>query len=130
MTVEIRLANSEQRYIIQNMWSAYMHDLSQYRNLLPNKHGLFEDDEISTYTAENFMSEWWNHPDKTFAFIPYVEERTAGFALVASPPLVDGEADKVMTDFFLLHSYRRKGIGQLIATQIFREHPNFAKLRL
>jgi len=46
-------------------------------------------------------------------------ERVAGFALVASPPLVDGEADKVMAEFFLLHPYRGKGIGQLVATQIF-----------
>lgn len=119
MTVEIRLASSEQRYIIQNMWPAYIHDLSQYRNQLPNKHGLFDDDEISTYTAENFMTGWWTHPKQAFAFILYVEERAAGFALVASPPLVDGKADKVIAEFFLLHPYRGKGIGKLLATQVF-----------
>ncbi len=119
MTVEIRLASSEQRYIIQNMWPAYIHDLSQYRNQLPNKHGLFDDDEISTYTAENFMTGWWTHPKQAFAFILYVEERAAGFALVASPPLVDGKADKVIAEFFLLHPYRGKGIGKLLATRVF-----------
>lgn len=119
MIVEIRLASSEQRYIIQNMWSAYIHDLSQYQDRLPNQHGLLEEDDIAAYSAENLLSEWWSYPDQVFAYIIYVDERPAGFALVASPPLVDGEADKVFYEFFLYHPYRGKGIGRLAATKVF-----------
>lgn len=39
MKVNIRQAPLKERYILQNMWIAYAHKVSQYQNDLPNAHG-------------------------------------------------------------------------------------------
>lgn len=71
------------------------------------------------YEPETMMAEWWEHPEGTFVYFIYVNERLAGFALIAAPPLVDGDADWELTEFFLFHPYRGKGICRQAAIQLF-----------
>ncbi|HHP7229497.1 MAG TPA: GNAT family N-acetyltransferase [Xenococcaceae cyanobacterium] len=130
MSVEIRLAAPEQRYILQNLWPAYMHDLSQYQTHLPNKHGLLDEEEVVTYSDENFLTSWSAHLDKIFIFLIYSDNCLAGFTLVASPPLIEGKSDKLIHDFFLFHAFRGKGIGQVAASQVFETFKGSWQLRV
>ena len=122
MTVDVQLAPLEKRYVLQNMWIAYAHELSEFHNDLPSSHGLMgeHDDE---YDPETFMAEWWAHPGGTFVYFIYVDARLAGFALIAAPPLVDGDADKELSEFFLFHAYRGQGVGFQAATALFNLFP-------
>jgi predicted acetyltransferase len=130
MIVETKQAGSEQSYILQNIWPAYMHDLSKYQHHLPNKHGLLDEEDVTTYSDENFLTAWLAHPDKIFVFLIYADKCLAGFALIASPPLVEGNSDKLVHDFFLFHAYRGKGIGQSEINQLFDRFKGSWQLRV
>ncbi|MEO0801057.1 MAG: hypothetical protein AAFY57_02105 [Cyanobacteria bacterium J06642_2] len=121
MMLEVNLAPIEKRYVFANMWIAYAHEISQYQNDLPSIHGMMGDTD-DHYKPETVMAEWWEHPGKAFPYLITVDNRPAGFALVASPPLVDGDADKELVEFFLFHLYRNKGIGKRAALQVFDKH--------
>ncbi|MEM8674473.1 MAG: GNAT family N-acetyltransferase [Cyanobacteria bacterium P01_G01_bin.67] len=116
--INVRQAPIEKRYILQNMWIAYAHEVSEYHDDLPNIHGLMGEKDDS-YEPETMMAEWWEYPGRAFAYFIYVDDRLAGFALIAAPPLVDGDANWELTDFFLFHAYRGKGIGSQAAKQLF-----------
>ena len=45
MKIEIKLADKNDGFIIKNMYPLYLHDLSGIHNILPNKYGIFEEDE-------------------------------------------------------------------------------------
>lgn len=122
MSIEVKLASIEQRYIFANMWIAYAHEISQYQDDLPSIHGMMGDID-EDYEPESVMAEWWAHPGKTFPYLISVDERPAGFALVALTPLVDGDADQELVDFFLFHPYRGKGIGREAAISVFDSLP-------
>ena len=121
MMLEVNLAPIEKRYVFANMWIAYAHEVSQYQSDLPSIHGMMGDIDAD-YKPETVMAEWWEHPGKAFPYLITVDNRPAGFALVASPPLVDGDADKELVEFFLFHPYRNKGIGKRAALQVFDKH--------
>ena len=120
MTTEITLAPKEKRYVLANMWTAYAHELSQYQTDLPSVHGLMGDED-GDYDPESIMAEWWEHPEGAFPYLLSVDERPAGFALVAAPPLVDGDMDKMLLEFFLFHPYRGKGLGRAAAHKVFAQ---------
>ena len=117
MNVAVRLAPIAQRYIFANMWIAYAHEISQYQDDLPSVHGMMGDID-EDYEPDSVMAEWWAHPGKTFPYLITVDERPAGFALVAKTPLIDGDADQELVDFFLFHPYRGKGIGRDSAIRV------------
>ncbi|MEM9945556.1 MAG: hypothetical protein AAF810_05775 [Cyanobacteria bacterium P01_D01_bin.36] len=119
INIEVQLAPIEQRYIFANMWIAYAHEISQYQDDLPSIHGMMGDID-EEYEPESVMAEWWAHPGKTFPYLIAVDERPAGFALVALTPLVDGDADQELVDFFLFYPYRGKGIGREAAIRVLR----------
>ena len=119
MPVTLQLASLNQRYILQNIWPAYMHDLSQYQTHKPNDHGLLDEAGIKSYSDENFMTAWTDYPEDVFVFFIRVEESLAGIGLVVSSALAKCDADKLLHDFFVFRYYRGKGIAQSAATQIF-----------
>ncbi|MDR6551793.1 hypothetical protein J2736_002982 [Paenibacillus qinlingensis] len=41
----IELCERKNKCIINNLYPLYLHDLAEIRNVLPNKYGVFEDDE-------------------------------------------------------------------------------------
>jgi hypothetical protein len=39
----IELCERKNKFIINNLYPLYLHDLAEIRNVLPNKYGVFED---------------------------------------------------------------------------------------
>lgn len=129
-TVQIRMAATEERYILQNIWPAYMHEYSQYQHHLPNNHGLLDEPDVTSYREDNFMTGWTNNRDKVLVFLIYSDSMLAGFMLIAFAPLVETSAEKLMHDFFLFRAYRGQGIGQAAARRVFDKFPGTWQLRV
>ena len=100
------------------MWPAYMHDVSQFSDDLPNPHGLFEYEDVEAYPTP-MQTIWWEKPGVLFPYVIQVDGRPAGFCLVASPPHVSSGVDFNVNDFFLLHPFRGKGVGQKAVRDVF-----------
>ncbi|MBI1922711.1 GNAT family N-acetyltransferase [Candidatus Poribacteria bacterium] len=118
------LSNKDTAYIIKNLYPLYLHDLSEFadwKDQVPNEHGILEPDNPDVRTlvehGEVFNS-WWEKPDVLFPFLILVDGKPAGFAFIATPPYSAG-GDYYVNEFFLLHPYRGKGIGERATVEIF-----------
>ncbi len=92
----------ESENIFKNLMTLYLHDLSEYTNDLKiNDVGLFEYEGIEFYFKEEDLK----------PFFIYYEENIAGFVLLNSGKFTPKNAEFCIHEFFILKSYRKKGIG-------------------
>jgi aminoglycoside 6'-N-acetyltransferase I len=127
VNIELKLSDAADAHIIQNLWPLYQHDVSEFeKSLVSNRHGLFGvDDSVKTLAnLSDQQDPWWRNPKSLFPYIALVDGRPAGFNLVAAQPRlpVGIEADFIVHEFFVLHAYRGKGVGERAAIQGFDRH--------
>lgn len=123
MKVTVHLTDPGTRFIINNLYPLYLHDLSEIWGWSPNAYGLFEDNSILTLEEQNKVFDiWWSEPSILFPYLIKVNDIPAGFALVATPPYTPHGSDFYMNEFFLLRSYRGKGVAEAAAIQVFKMH--------
>jgi predicted acetyltransferase len=109
---------AEQAYILQNLYPCYIHELSEFLGAFPNKHGLFESEDIAYYDRETFLKIWWQHSDQLFPFLIKVGDKPAGFVLITAQPF-SYNSDFAIQDFFILNPYRKKGLAEKAAVIAF-----------
>ncbi|NBD27702.1 GNAT family N-acetyltransferase [Paenibacillus glycinis] len=121
MNVKVQLCGKEQKYIINNLYPLYLHDLAGIRSVLPNKYGVFEDSDAYRTLQQQIMAFdiWWEKEDCLFPFLVWVDEVPAGFALIAAPPYVDDDSDFLVNEFFILRPFRGRGVAEEAITTIF-----------
>jgi predicted acetyltransferase len=116
MNVELKLSTDQDAHIIKNLWPLYQHDVSEFDASKPNRHGLFGVDDSVTTLAEHSKSldAWWKDPQSLFPYLILVNGYPAGFNLAAARSRLPEsiQADFVVHEFFVLHAYRGKGIGE------------------
>ncbi|RXJ04513.1 GNAT family N-acetyltransferase [Anaerobacillus alkaliphilus] len=124
MHIEIQLTNIDTSYIIKNLYPLYLHDLSGHYGHLPNQHGIYEDtDDVKTLSEQyEVQNIWWEKPGVLFPYLIRVDERPAGFILIATPPYCNKGIDYFVNEFFLLQPYRGKGIAEKAAHLVFDQH--------
>ena len=71
-----------------------------------------------TYAPSGWHRQFWRRDDRQH-FIVRVGGRPAGFALVRELPTVAGAPVREMAEFFVLRTYRRRGIGTRVARALF-----------
>ncbi len=120
MRVETILANKENENIIKNLYPLYLYDLSEHYGNLPNEYGIYEDEPVKNlidqYEIQNI---WFEKPNILFPYIIMVDEKPAGFMLVATKPYVSPETDYYVNEFFILRNYRGKKVAEIAAKQVF-----------
>lgn len=120
MNVKMILSTSDDASFVKNMYPLYLHDLSQFSGEGPNEHGILEATAVRTLGEQGDVQNiWWEKPEILLPFIIQADGRAAGFALVARPPHVAENVDYLLQEFFLLHAFRGRGIGDLAAWEIF-----------
>jgi predicted acetyltransferase len=103
MEVKLRRALLEDREIIANLLEKYSYEFSQYSNNDVNKFGLYGYQYLDCYWTETNR-----HP-----YIIEVDEQIAGFALINDfPEVEDRKTDFCVSEFFVMHKYRRSGVGK------------------
>lgn len=116
MKVTLCKATKEDKDIIQNLGRFYVYEMSRYCGFLPTwetpSNGLFECIDLSSY-CEN--------PDR-HAFLIKADDELAGFVLlnkIGSTPDVDWN----IGEFFIVSKFQGKGIGYIVAEEIFNQFP-------
>jgi len=109
--INLRVATDSDKLILKNLQQFYLHDLSEYTiNLDVDVNGLFENNDIDIFYEKD-------------ALIPLVieyEKIVVGFILLATPPYTLQGADYVINDFFILRKYRGRGLGKVVAKELFK----------
>lgn len=121
MKVELQLCNIEEKFIINNIYPLYLHDLSEVWGHKINRYGVFEESDIRTLAEQNRVFDiWWEHPEVLFPYLIKVDDLPAGLAFVATPPYTPcpDYINYYLNEFFILRSYRGKGVGEQAIRQL------------
>lgn len=123
--LDIELCSETESHVICNMYPFYLYDLSEIWERLPNRHGVYEEEDKYTTLAEqsSVFKVWWRHPGVLFPYLFRVDGVPAGFALVSTPPYIPGgeEADYFLHEFFVMRSFRGQGIARQAAVHVFEQ---------
>lgn len=115
--IHLSLIAYEDKHILQNLLELCQHDYSEFNGEDVNSYGLF---------GYRYLDHYWTEEGR-YPFFIWYEKRLAGFALVRTLS-TDGTGTRAegfsqpaysMAEFFILRKYRRQGVGQQAARQLF-----------
>lgn len=108
--VKIVQINIEDINILENLMALYLHDLSEYADdLKVNGVGKFVYEGLEFYFKTEELK----------PFFIYAQDEIAGFILLNSGRYVPMIIDYSVHEFFILKSFRKKGIGSMAIKRIF-----------
>ena len=109
MKVTLEKINQDKKEVLRNLYSLYLHDLSTYTDGLQiSESGSFEFDSFSLIGEKEGVTPYFIIAD----------EKLAGFVLILEAPFTT-KVDIVINDFFILNSFRGKGVGKAAVSEIF-----------
>ena len=119
--VQLIPAGLVQKPVLANLLELYTHDFCDFLDLELRPDGRFGYRELDLY---------WSDPDR-HPFLVYVDEKLAGFVFVRG--MWNGSHAAIawdMAEFFIVRSYRRRGVGTGVAHQAFRQFPGNWEMRV
>lgn len=120
MEVETTLFTPDTAHIFKNLYPLYLHDLSQFDGATPNEHGVLEPTPVRTLQEQmQGQQDWLEKPRSLFPFLIRADGVPAGFDLIATAPHIPQGVDYLVHEFFLMHAFRSKGVGEQAACQVF-----------
>jgi predicted acetyltransferase len=75
-----------------------------------------------SYAPSRWHRRFWRRDGRRH-FLVRVNGRPAGFALVREIASADGVPAREMSEFFVLRTYRRRGVGSRVARTLFNRFP-------
>ncbi len=118
MNIEIVQGTREDRDVFWNLMQLYQYDFSEHSGEDPNEKGLFSYDILNRYWTDEGVQEGRK------AFLIRVNGNLAGFALLHGFSYLDNpETEHTVAEFFVMRKWRRRGIGRLVALDLFRRFP-------
>jgi predicted acetyltransferase len=115
MDLDISLATLEEKPILRNLLELYSYDFSAFDGADVNDSGLY---------GYHGLDRYWEDPDR-YPFLIRVGGRLAGFALVRKgtyfpdSDYLSQTPAWLIAEFFVMHKYRRHGVGRIVAKQMF-----------
>jgi len=109
MNIEIVPVQKSEKAVLRNLLEKYDYEFSQYDLRDVNQFGLYDYDYLDNYWTE----------ENRFAFFILVDKNLAGFVMVNDYPEVIEGTDYTMSEFFVMHKYRKSGVGRYAANYIF-----------
>lgn len=113
MDIKVTSAKIDQIEMVQNLARFYIYDMSEFMGWRCPETGLFGG-------CDDFFDDW--KAGKNAPFLISVCGELAGFAGV-KPLLLDGIEGHCVQEFFILRKFRRKGLGQSVAIDLFGQFP-------
>ena len=111
--VTIRRVGQRDVAVVRRLVQLYLYDL------VGERWGVERD---GTYAPGAWHRQFWRRSGR-HRFVVRVRGRPAGFALVRELPGGGGLPTREMTEFFVLRTYRRRGIGTRVARALFARFP-------
>lgn len=113
MIAELRQVSVDEKEILRNLLEKYDYEFSQWDKRDVNNLGLY---------GYPYLDHYWTDK-KRWAYFILVDGKLAGFAMVNNLPEVDNsETDFQMAEFFVLHKYRRTGVGKQAFFKVLEIH--------
>lgn len=120
MRTELVPVAEDEKEILRNLLEKYHYEFSQYTLEDVNSLGLY---------GYSYLDNYWTE-ERRWAFFIKAEGRLAGFAMVNDyPEAPDRETDYVLSEFFVLYKYRRRGVGRCAAFSVFDRFPGRWQLK-
>ena len=119
--VELLPASQEQEPILANLLELYIHDFSEFIPVDLGADGRFGYPNLPLY---------WTDPDR-HPFLIRVDGQWAGFVLIVNTKA--GSRDRQlwdMAEFFILRGFRRRGIGRIVAHEVWQRYPGPWQVRV
>lgn len=106
MVISIKKIKKREKHIFDKLFQLYLHDISLSLPMDVNKEGIFDCASLNSYTDDEI---------NRCSFFIMANNKYIGFALIDKKILDAYE----LTMLFILNSYKNKGIGRLIAFDLF-----------
>jgi len=113
MSLQISRASPTEYPILRNLYPLYLHDLSEFGDgYTLDPQGVWQPDYLPTWLSES---------EQVHPLLFRLDERPVGFAFVAQAPFtyMTPGRDYQLSEFFILRSQRRHGLGQQAALDVF-----------
>lgn len=113
MNITIHLMAREEKILLERLMELYLYEFSQYSQ-----------EDVSEYGCYGYshIDDYWNEKGR-YPYLIRADGKIAGFALICPHCDYRREEDaRSIGEFFILLKYRRKGIGQKVAIQLFDRH--------
>ncbi|PKF85957.1 GNAT family N-acetyltransferase [Bacillus sp. BA3] len=107
MAVSINPISKDEKHILQNLYSLYLHDLSEFTDGL----------DISTDGSFELI---WKKEGLTPYFLKK-DMKIVGFLLLLERPFLNKDYDYSINDIFILKKYRRKGAAISLLKELFKQ---------
>lgn len=112
MNITIHRPARSERELIRRMMQLYLYDFSEYEDEDLDEHALFIYGDLDYFWFEATHA----------AFIITVDGKLGGFVLVSNEVAL-AENERLLTEFFVLRKYRRRGVGKTAARLVFDQLP-------
>ena len=125
MNIEIVLISYEEKSILYSLMQLYRYDSSEFDGHVLNNHGLY---------LYKYLDHQWTDENRR-PFMVRVDGEIAGFALIRldvpqeDMKLSTAQKTNVISEFFIMRKYRRKGVGRSVACSIFEQFPGTWEVR-
>ncbi|BBH23254.1 acetyltransferase [Paenibacillus baekrokdamisoli] len=115
MEIVINKVSIEQKNVLENLMTLFLHDLSEYADDIKiDSSGLHRFDVLDLFFEKEGLT----------PFFIQAEGEIIGFILIQSGPYSNPEhADYVLNSFFILRRYRRRGTGTAVASKFLELYP-------
>lgn len=111
--IDIISATEEDKEVLYNLLEKYLYEFSQWEKTDVNENGLYNYEWLDYYFTE----------EKRYPYLIKIDDKLAGFVLISDYPEVPEETtDYCLSEFFIMHKYRRKGYGRRVVFQILDKH--------
>lgn len=117
MNVTLSIVPYEDKVVLSNLIQLYRYDSSEFDDHKLGQHGLY---------LYKYLDHQWTE-DYRRPFLVRVDGEIAGFVLVILEvpreftKLSNAEKTNIVSDFFIMRKFRRKGIGKHVAFSIFEQ---------
>jgi predicted acetyltransferase len=113
MLLHITRATPAEYPVLRNLYPLYLHDLSEFGGgYTLDPQGVWQPDYLPTWLSES---------EQVHPFLFRIGERPVGFAFVGQAPFpyMTAGRDYQLSEFFIIRSERRHGLGQQAAVEVF-----------
>jgi predicted acetyltransferase len=108
-TVTVTVAQPDELVLVERLWQLYRHDLSEFRDMLPQADGLFRPGRLPAHVDD----------DGNAVYLVRADGAPAGFVLVGG---LHAE-EHTVSELFVVRAVRRYGVGRQVALDVLRRHP-------
>jgi predicted acetyltransferase len=111
MNVTIEEITIDEKEILRNLLEKYNYEFSQYENHDINKLGLY---------GYPYLDYYWTEKNR-FSFFIKVNNNLAGFMMINEDQEYNIKVNYIISEFFILYKYRRRGIGKYAVNYILNK---------